>query len=41
LVIFFPGGERLFLQGVFENSGVLLWCFCGENVVECVQNVVR
>jgi hypothetical protein len=26
--------------GVLGEMGVLLWCFCGEVVVECVVNVV-
>jgi hypothetical protein len=29
-------GGWVFLQGVLKKTGVLLWCFCGENVVECV-----
>jgi hypothetical protein len=30
-----------FLQGVFAKMAFLLWCFCGEFVVECVVNVVE
>jgi hypothetical protein len=26
--------------GCFGKSGELVWCFCGEVVVECVVNVV-
>src|ERR1700677_4450772 len=29
-----------FFRGVFRKSGRLLWCFCGEVVVECVVDVV-
>jgi hypothetical protein len=25
-------------SGVFAKKGVLLWCFCGEVVVDCVVN---
>jgi hypothetical protein len=32
--------KRAFLWGVFENNGVWTWCFGGENVVECVVDVV-
>jgi hypothetical protein len=37
---FYFCGGWVFLLGVFEETGVLLWCFCGEVVVECVVNVV-
>jgi hypothetical protein len=30
-----------FLQGFFAKWTFLLWCFCGEFVVECVVNVVE
>jgi hypothetical protein len=30
----------VFLRGVLENVGVWTWFFDGENVVECVVNVV-
>jgi hypothetical protein len=30
-----------FLQGIFAKTVFLLWCFCGEFVVECVANVVE
>jgi hypothetical protein len=30
-----------FLQGIFAKKAILLWCFCGEFVVECVVNVVQ
>jgi hypothetical protein len=26
---------------VWRDIGVLVWCFCGEVVVECVANVVE
>jgi hypothetical protein len=26
--------------GVFAKKGVYLWCFCGENVVDCMVDVV-
>jgi hypothetical protein len=39
LPFFFCGGGA-FLLGVLEKCGGLLWCFCGEFVVECVVNVV-
>ena len=29
-----------FLRGVLADGGRLLWCFCGEVVVECVVDVV-
>jgi hypothetical protein len=38
--LFFFCGGMLFLLGVLGKCGVLLWCFCGEFVVECVVNVV-
>jgi hypothetical protein len=31
----------VFLLGVLYKFGGLLWCFCGEHVVECVVNVVN
>jgi hypothetical protein len=31
----------LFLRGVLENTVFWTWFFDGENVVECVVNVVR
>jgi hypothetical protein len=37
---FLPYGGMVFLQGVFRKSVVLVWCFCGENVVDCMVNVV-
>jgi hypothetical protein len=30
-----------FLQGIFAKRVLLVWCFCGEFVVECVANVVE
>jgi hypothetical protein len=27
--------------GVLQKNSVLVWCFCGENVVDCVVNVVH
>ena len=36
--IFFVCGGRAFFQGVFAKKGVLVWCFCGEVVVNCVVN---
>jgi len=36
--IFFVRGGGAFFQGVFAKQGVLLWCFCGEVVVDCVVN---
>jgi hypothetical protein len=30
--------KQRFLQGVLAKKGVLLWCFCGEVVVDCVVN---
>jgi hypothetical protein len=30
-----------FLQGVFRKTAFLSWYLDGENVVECVLNVVR
>jgi hypothetical protein len=38
--LFFFCGGMVFLLGVLGKCGVLLWCFCGEFVVECVVNVV-
>jgi hypothetical protein len=29
-----------FLKGVSKKEGVFVWCFAGENVVNCVVNVV-
>jgi hypothetical protein len=34
------GGKGLFLLGVFGKYVCRAWCFGGENVVECVVNVV-
>jgi hypothetical protein len=31
-------GGGAFFQGVLRKKGVLLWCFCGEVVVDCVVN---
>jgi hypothetical protein len=31
----------LFLGGVLGKAVCRTWCFCGENVVECVVNVVE
>ena len=31
----------LFLRGVLEKVAFSTWFFAGENVVECVVNVVR
>jgi hypothetical protein len=31
-------GEAAFFQGVFAKNDVLVWCFCGEVVVNCVVN---
>jgi hypothetical protein len=43
-----PGGFRgffcalwAFFEGVLGKVVCRTWCFCGENVVECVVNVVR
>jgi hypothetical protein len=36
----FSAGKRVFLQGVFTKAAFLSWYFDGENVVECVINVV-
>jgi hypothetical protein len=43
LVVWLPGFGVLggFLRGVLEIAGVLWWYFDGENVVECVKNVVK
>jgi len=35
----FCGGVA-FLQGFLRKVRVLMWCFCGENVVICVADVV-
>jgi hypothetical protein len=40
LVGFLSCGGSMFLLGVLGETGVLLWRFCGEVVVECVVNVV-
>jgi hypothetical protein len=32
--------DLVFLQGVFEKTGVLVWCFGGEFVVLCVVEMV-
>jgi hypothetical protein len=34
-------GGMVFLLGVLRKCGGLLWCFCGEHVVECVVNAVN
>jgi hypothetical protein len=39
-VIFFVRGKTWFLQGILRKSVGLVWCFCGEIVVNCVANVV-
>jgi hypothetical protein len=31
----------LFLRGILENTVFWVWFFDGENVVDCVVNVVR
>jgi hypothetical protein len=31
-------GGGSFFQGVLAKKGVLVWCFCGEVVVDCVVN---
>jgi hypothetical protein len=36
--IFFGAWWRAFFQGVFAKNGVLVWCICGEVVVDCVVN---
>jgi hypothetical protein len=33
-------GLWAFLRGVLEKVGGWTWFFCGEDVVECVANVV-
>jgi hypothetical protein len=38
-IFLFCGGEA-FLQGILQKMGVLVWCFCGEDVVICVVDVV-
>lgn len=35
---FFWAWWRAFFRGVLGKKGVLLWCFCGEVVVDCVVN---
>jgi hypothetical protein len=40
-VFFFLVWRKVVFAGGFEKLRVLLWCFCGENVVEGVVNVVR
>jgi hypothetical protein len=35
---FFCGWRRALFRGVFAKSDVLVWCFCGEVVVNCVVN---
>jgi hypothetical protein len=37
---FFEGGVCGVLLGFLRKQGVLMVCFCGEFVVECVANVV-
>jgi hypothetical protein len=36
--IFFGVWWRGVFSGVFAKKGVLVWCFCGEVVVNCVVN---
>jgi hypothetical protein len=31
-------GGVVFLQGVLQNCGGRVWCFCGQFVVKCVVN---
>jgi hypothetical protein len=38
---FFWRGGVAILQGYLQKNGVFVWCFDGENVVDCVVNVVR
>jgi hypothetical protein len=38
--IFFGRGVVVFLRGILRKQGVSWWFFGGENVVECVVNVV-
>ncbi len=35
---FLASGRRALFQGVFAKNGVLVWCFCGEVVVDYVVN---
>jgi hypothetical protein len=35
---FFCVWRRGVFQGVLAKIGVLVWCFCGEVVVDCVVN---
>jgi hypothetical protein len=37
---FFVLWWRAFLRGFFREIGVLVWCFCGGDVVICVADVV-
>jgi hypothetical protein len=37
---FFGRGVVVFLRGILRKQGVSWWFFGGENVVECVVNVV-
>jgi hypothetical protein len=39
-MIFFGCGVLVFLLGFLRKTAVLVWCFCGEFVVECMVNVV-
>jgi hypothetical protein len=34
-------GGIAILLGVLQKSGVFVWCFGGENVVNCMVDVVR
>jgi hypothetical protein len=38
--IFLGRGVVVFLRGILRKKGVLRWFFDGENVVECMVNVV-
>jgi hypothetical protein len=38
---FFWCGGFVVFAGIFAKKAFLLWCFCGEFVVECVVNVVQ
>jgi hypothetical protein len=38
--IFLFCGGGAFLQGFLRKMRVLVWCFCGEDVVVCVADVV-
>jgi hypothetical protein len=40
-VLFFDVAVLWFLQGFWAKMAFLLWCFCGEFVVDCVVNVVE